>query len=192
MAPPSAQQRSISTWNAPSRILFQPCANCLISTSLKRAADELFATQSDLYTRLSHWGRDSDSWNPTKQALATTEKNMAVPGLDLAFTLATSIQGGMETFTHQRRGSATGKRIATDGALLQVANLLWAFDIMPVEGEEMDPWTMTVVGFMTMPKELRMRLKPRGDWVMEAIKRGPKTAAEDLDQVIGSVNDVEE
>lgn len=62
---------------------------------------------------------------------------------------------------------------------------------MPVEGEEMDPWTMTVVGFMTMPKELRMRLKPRGDWVMEAIKRGPKTAAEDLDQVIGSVNDVE-
>lgn len=62
---------------------------------------------------------------------------------------------------------------------------------MPVEGEEMDPWAMTVVGFMAMSKELRMRLKPRGDWVMEAIKRGPKIAAEDLDQVIGSVNDVE-
>ncbi|GFN11401.1 cytochrome P450 [Aspergillus tubingensis] len=146
------------------------------STSLKRAADELFATQLDLYTQ---------------EALATAEKYTAVPGLDLAFALATSIQGGMETSSRQRRGSTTGKRIATDGAFLQVANLLWAFDIMPVEGEEMDPWAMTVVGFMTMPKELRMRLKPRGDWVMEAIKRGPKIAAEDLDQVVGSVNDVE-
>ncbi|XRM45283.1 hypothetical protein ABZX51_008383 [Aspergillus tubingensis] len=161
------------------------------STSLKRAADELFATQLDLYTRLFHRGRDSDSWNPTEEALATAEKYTAVPGLDLAFALATSIQGGMETSSRQRRGSTTGKRIATDGAFLQVANLLWAFDIMPVEGEEMDPWAMTVVGFMTMSKELRMRLKPRGDWVMEAIKRGPKIAAEDLDQVIGSVNDVE-
>ncbi|OJZ84826.1 hypothetical protein ASPFODRAFT_48974 [Aspergillus luchuensis CBS 106.47] len=292
----------------------------------KRAADELFATQSELYLRLFHRGRDSDSWNATKQALATAEKYTAVPDLDLAFTLATSIQGGMETSPRQMlwlfiamlhrpsvlsrahavldavvgRGRAPrfsdrpklvyidaiahelfrwrpispgsiprradrddelqgvkisqgvtvmanawavgrdaqifdsalgdlhdfvpdrwllhhnpdnaeaqlrsdlplpvfgqgrricqGKRIATDGAFMQVANLLWAFDIMPVEGEEMDPWAMTVVGFMTMPKELRMRLKPRGDWMMKAIKRGPKIAAENLDQMIGSVNDVE-
>ncbi|GLB00256.1 hypothetical protein AtubIFM57143_009302 [Aspergillus tubingensis] len=156
------------------------------STSLKRAADELFATQLDLYTRLFHRGRDSDSWNPTEEALATAEKYTAVPGLDLAFALATSIQGGMETSSRQRRGSTTVRPPAA-----RVANLLWAFDIMPVEGEEMDPWAMTVVGFMTMSKELRLRLKPRGDWVMEAIKRGPKIAAEDLDQVIGSVNDVE-
>ncbi|PYH73169.1 uncharacterized protein BO88DRAFT_402218 [Aspergillus vadensis CBS 113365] len=46
-------------------------------------------------------------------------------------------------------------------------------------------------GFHDARKELRMRLKPRGDWMLEAVKRGPKIAAEDLDQVIGSVNDVE-
>ncbi|CAK46719.1 hypothetical protein CBS115989_1490 [Aspergillus niger] len=292
----------------------------------KRAADELFATQSNLYMRLFHRGRDSDSWNATKQALATAERYTAVPDLDLAFTLATSIQGGMETSPRQMlwlfiamlhrpsvlsrahavldavvgrsraprfsdrpklvyidaiahelfrwrpispgsiprradlddefqgvkisqgatimanawavgrdahifnsalgdlhdfvpdrwllqrnphnavaqlrsdlplpvfgqgRRICQGKRIATDGAFLQVANLLWAFDIMPAEEEEMDPWAMTVVGFMTMPKELKMRLKPRGDWVMENIKREPKIGAEDLDQVMGSVNDVE-
>lgn len=77
------------------------------STSLERAADELFATQLDLYTRLFHPGRDSDSWNPTEEALATAEKYTAVPGLDLAFALATSIQGGMETSSRQRRGSTT-------------------------------------------------------------------------------------
>ncbi|KAL4863804.1 hypothetical protein BDV12DRAFT_206173 [Aspergillus spectabilis] len=68
-------------------------------------ADKLFAEQVDLYTRLFHHGRDAAGWNATKQAIATAQKHAPadspVSDLDLAFTLATSIQGGMETSPRQ-------------------------------------------------------------------------------------------
>ncbi|KAJ5624088.1 hypothetical protein N7510_000397 [Penicillium lagena] len=44
----------------------------------------------------------------------------------------------------QVRRICQGKRVATDGAFMQVANLLWAFDIEPADGEEIDPWAMVV------------------------------------------------
>lgn len=50
---------------------------------------------------------------------------------------------------------------------MQVANLLWAFDMEPTE--EVDPWSMVVVGFMTVPKEFRFQLKPKGSWVLDVI-----------------------
>ncbi|KAG7111459.1 Cytochrome monooxygenase aneD like protein [Verticillium longisporum] len=73
----------------------------------KRAADKLFATQVDLYGRLYEHGNSSPCWNATEKAIATAKK--VVPGdihpadfnLDLAFTLATSIQGGRETSPRQ-------------------------------------------------------------------------------------------
>ncbi|RAK99407.1 putative cytochrome P450 [Aspergillus ibericus CBS 121593] len=291
----------------------------------KRAADQLFATQTDLYLRLFRQGRDTPGWNATKQALSTAQKYTPVPDLDLAFTLATSIQGGMETSPRQllwlfiamlhqptmlarshaaldavvgrnrlprfadrarlpmidaiahelfrwrpvspgsipRRadrdddfqgvpiakgvtvmanawaigrdasvfdpargdlddfvpdrwlrsdeGTGTaklrtdlplpvfgqgrricqGKRVATDGMFMQVASLLWAFEIEPAEGAVVDPWAMTVVGFMTMPSELRVRLNPRGPWVGEVIQEAWETAEKSLETVMGPVEDVE-
>ncbi|KAF3344584.1 hypothetical protein BJF96_g8284 [Verticillium dahliae] len=73
----------------------------------KRAADKLFATQVDLYGRLYEHGNSSPCWNATEKAITTAKK--VVPGdihpadfdLDLAFTLATSIQGGRETSPRQ-------------------------------------------------------------------------------------------
>ncbi|KAF2448832.1 cytochrome P450 [Karstenula rhodostoma CBS 690.94] len=71
----------------------------------QRYADKLFATQVDLYMRLLCHGRDAPGWNATKQAIATAPKHAPadspVSDLDLAFTLATSIQGGMETSPRQ-------------------------------------------------------------------------------------------
>ncbi|KAJ5744603.1 hypothetical protein N7533_009473 [Penicillium manginii] len=292
----------------------------------KRAADELYSTQVDLYMRLFRHGRDADGWNATKQAILTAEKHApsGIPDLDLAFTLATSIQGGMETSPRQilwlfiaalhqplfmakahdildkvvgrnrlpgfsdrsnlayidavahelfrwrpispgsipRRadrddefqgvkikkdvtimanawaigrdeqvfdpelgdtqefiperwlledGNGTarlradlplpvfgqgrrmcqGKRVATDGTFLQIASLLWAFDIEPVEGEEVDPWAMVVAGFMTMPRELEFKLKPRGDWVVDTIKKEWAAAEKGIGKVMSVKRDVE-
>jgi cytochrome P450 len=287
-------------------------------------ADKLFATQVDLYMRLFKHGRDAPGWNATKQALASAEKyapeNAPVSDLDLAFTLATSIQGGMETSPRQilwlfvaalhdpsfvkqahdvldeivgcdrlptfadrskltyidavahelfrwrpispgsipRRADADdsfagtkikkgvtimanawaigrdekvfdpslgptqdfiperwirdgklrsdlplpvfgqghricqGKRVATDGTFLQVASLLWAFDVEPLsENEEVDPWAMVVVGFMTEPKPLRFRLRPRGEWVRDVVKREWEGAEKGLENVMGVAVDVE-
>ncbi|KAL5340233.1 cytochrome P450 [Aspergillus crustosus] len=70
----------------------------------------------------------------------------------------------------QGRRICQGKRVATDGTFLFIASLLWAFDVLPVEGEAVDPWDMKVVGFMTMPPDTRFRLRLRGEWVGEVVK----------------------
>jgi cytochrome P450 len=91
----------------------------------------------------------------------------------------------------QGRRICQGRRVAIDGTFMQVANLLWAFDVQMVDGgEPVDPWEMVVVGFMTMPRERRLKLKPRGDWVLDVIKGEWETAEKSLDKVMGT-NDVE-
>jgi cytochrome P450 len=69
----------------------------------------------------------------------------------------------------QGRRMCQGKRVATDGLFLNIALLLWAFEVEGVEDEEVDPWDMVVVGFMAEPRPFRFRLKPRGDWVRDVV-----------------------
>lgn len=69
----------------------------------QKDADALFAEQNDLYFRLLKAGDDSPGWNATKQARVEAAKHApdGLPDIDLAYTLATSIQGGMETSPRQ-------------------------------------------------------------------------------------------
>ncbi|KAK1987220.1 cytochrome P450 [Colletotrichum cereale] len=80
----------------------------------RRAADRLFKSQSALYLLLLHRGMNAPGWNATKQARAVAAKHAVaaagagndggeepVPEIDLAFALATSVQGGMETAPRQ-------------------------------------------------------------------------------------------
>lgn len=288
----------------------------------QRHADKLFADQVDLYSRLYEHGKFCPGWNATKQALSTGARVGQVPDLDLSFTLATSIQGGMETSPRQilwlfvaalqnpsfvkrahevldaivgrdrlpnfedrsklayieavahelfrwrpispgsiprradkedgyggvhikknaviianafgigrdeavfdpalgdlqdfhperwleardeggerlrnelplpvfgqGRRSCLGKRVAVDGTFMQVANLLWAFDVEAVD--EVGPWDMVVVGFMTVPKEFKFRLKPRGSWVLDVVEKSWAAAEQGMDMVMGTSTDVE-
>lgn len=84
----------------------------------------------------------------------------------------------------QGRRICQGKRVATDGTFMQVASLLWAFEVEALDGDVVDPWEMVVVGFMTMPKERRFRLKPRGDWVVDVIKREWEGAEKAIGEVM--------
>ncbi|KAH8682644.1 cytochrome P450 [Xylariales sp. PMI_506] len=277
----------------------------------KRSADEIYHTQLELYTRLYNHGKSAPGWNATKQAHSAAEKYGDSDrggdfDTDLAFSLATSVQGGMETsprqllwlfvaglaypgwwtraqavidaavgrarlpqftdraalayadavahevvrwrpiapagiprradrddrlgdvkiskgttvltnawglgrdaavfdpalgdvhdFVPERwlvggkdcdgegkeklrtdlpqpafgygRRMCLGKKFATDSLFLQVARILWAFNLEPID--EVDPWSMEVVGFMTAPKAFEFRLTPRGPWVSEVIAR---------------------
>lgn len=92
----------------------------------------------------------------------------------------------------QGRRICQGKKVATDGTFMNVACLLWAFDIEPADGEEVDPWAMVVAGFMTMPRELKFKLRPRGDWVLDVIKKEWETAEKSLGKVMGTSLDVED
>ncbi|KAF7719899.1 Cytochrome P450 [Penicillium ucsense] len=92
----------------------------------------------------------------------------------------------------QGRRVCQGKRVATDGTFLQVTCLLWAFDIQPLaEGDVVDPWEMVVEGFMTSPKDVRFKLTPRGDWVVDTITREWEKAGKSPEQVMGISSDVE-
>ncbi|KOS41234.1 hypothetical protein ACN38_g7872 [Penicillium nordicum] len=92
----------------------------------------------------------------------------------------------------QGRRICQGKKVATDGSFIHIACLLWAFDIEPADGEEVDPWAMVVAGFMTMPRELKFKLRPRGDWVLDVIKKEWATAEKGLGKVMGTSVDVED
>ncbi|KAF1930436.1 cytochrome P450 [Didymella exigua CBS 183.55] len=91
----------------------------------------------------------------------------------------------------QGRRICQGKRVATDGTFMNIANLLWAFDIEAVEGEELDPWAMMVVGFMTEPRLFKFRLKPRGQWVHEVVQKEWASAEMSLERLMGLAHDVE-
>ncbi|KAF5619626.1 cytochrome family subfamily A (steroid 17alpha-monooxygenase) [Fusarium sp. NRRL 25303] len=67
----------------------------------RKAADKLFKEQKDLNLHLLNLGDDSPGWNATKQARSLAAKYAKEPisDIDLAFTLATSVQGGIETST---------------------------------------------------------------------------------------------
>lgn len=92
----------------------------------------------------------------------------------------------------QGRRICQGKKVATDGSFMHIACLLWAFDIEPADGEEVDPWAMVVAGFMTMPRELKFKLRPRGNWVLDVIKKEWETAEKSLGKVMGTRVDVED
>ncbi|KAM0324630.1 hypothetical protein ACHAQA_008020 [Verticillium albo-atrum] len=89
----------------------------------------------------------------------------------------------------QGRRSCLGKRVAVDGTFMQVANLLWAFDVEA--SEEVDPWAMSVVGFMTMPTDFRLKLRPRGQWVLDVVSHSWEKSSKDLGEVMGLSHDVE-
>ncbi|KAF4951162.1 hypothetical protein FGADI_7652 [Fusarium gaditjirri] len=67
----------------------------------RKSADKLFNEQKDLNLHLLKMGDDNPGWNATKQARSLAAKYAKEPisDLDLAFTLATSVQGGIETST---------------------------------------------------------------------------------------------
>lgn len=91
----------------------------------------------------------------------------------------------------QGRRICQGKRVATDGAFMLIACLIWAFDIEPVDEVVVNPLEMVVAGFMTMPGEVEFKLQPRGDWAVDVIRREWETAEKGLGKIMGGANDVE-
>ncbi|KAG9195394.1 hypothetical protein G6011_00515 [Alternaria panax] len=92
----------------------------------------------------------------------------------------------------QGRRICQGKRVATDGTFMNIAHLLWAFNVEALEGEKVDPWEMRVVGFMTEPKPFKFRLKPRGQWVLDVVRKEWESAEKSLEGVMGISNEIEE
>jgi cytochrome P450 len=78
------------------------------------------------------------------------------------------------------RRICTGRFIARNQLFIQMARMLWAFDVEAGVVDEatgkrhhVDPMDCTE-GFVTLPKPFRAVYRPRGDWVRKIIeKEGP-------------------
>lgn len=72
------------------------------------------------------------------------------------------------------RRACTGKHIARNNLFIQVARIMWAFDIEPAmrdgKKHEIDPWSCTE-GFVTQPRPFKAVFRPRQGNV-ESIIRG--------------------
>jgi cytochrome P450 len=89
----------------------------------------------------------------------------------------------------QGRRMCQGKKVALDGTFMQMACIIWAFNIEAADTP--DPLNMEVTGSMTAPSNFSFRLKPRGPWVEEVIHREWTTAETNLGVLIGVSRDVE-
>ncbi|KAK8119960.1 uncharacterized protein PG998_004586 [Apiospora kogelbergensis] len=82
------------------------------------------------------------------------------------------------------RRICTGRNIARNGLFIQMARLLWAFDIEAGVSETtgkrvvVDDMDCTE-GFVTMPKPFRASFRPRGDWVRDIVAAQCDTHGED-------------
>ncbi|KAF4468547.1 Cytochrome P450 [Fusarium albosuccineum] len=70
----------------------------------KRFANKFFDEQSELYMKLFNHGKTSEGWNATKQTIEAAKKYdepRRLSDIDLAFSVATSVHGGMDTSPRQ-------------------------------------------------------------------------------------------
>ena len=64
-----------------------------------------------------------------------------------------------------------GMHLARNSLFINVVRLLWAFDILPVEGRPLpDVWDYTD-GFNSVPRALEARFVPRNEAVRECVER---------------------
>lgn len=68
------------------------------------------------------------------------------------------------------RRACTGRYIARNSLFLQIARMLWAFDVEPGLGVTVDPMAATD-GLVSGPLPFRARFRPRGPWVNDIVGR---------------------
>ncbi|KAI1338418.1 putative cytochrome P450 [Xylariaceae sp. FL0016] len=77
------------------------------------------------------------------------------------------------------RRICTGRHIARNGLFIEIARVLWAFDIEEVVTETGEPHIVDDMacteGFVTCPKPFRVKFRQRGPWVRDVILAGGST-----------------
>ncbi|KAL2172385.1 hypothetical protein VTG60DRAFT_6224 [Thermothelomyces hinnuleus] len=91
------------------------------------------------------------------------------------------------------RRICTGRIIARNQLFIQMARMLWAFDVEPGINEatgqrpkitaEITPTNCTE-GFVTLPKPFKVEMRPRGQWVRDVILRSGTTHGIDHAEVL--------
>ncbi|KAM5343546.1 hypothetical protein ACJ41O_012083 [Fusarium nematophilum] len=130
----------------------------------------------------SVFGKEADTFKPERWLADVVEGKE--PSIDACGFNTTALKDLPHTGFGFGRRVCTGRIIARNQLFIQMARMLWAFDVqagvVKATGErhKVDDRDCTE-GFVTLPKSFRAEMRPRGPWVRDAILRSGTT--HDLD-----------
>lgn len=120
----------------------------------------------------SVFGSDPDSFNPDRWMVDDPPKE---PVVDAGGFNVSALKDLPHTGFGFGRRVCTGRNIARNQLFIQMARMLWAFEVEPgVVGEKGERYVVDDMdcteGFVTVPKTFRAVMRPRGEWVKEVIR----------------------
>lgn len=117
----------------------------------------------------------------------------ATPSIDACGSNVSALKDLPHTGFGFGRRACTGKIIARNSLFIQMARMLWAFEVEPgVLGEKgerhvVDDMDCTE-GFVTLPKPFRAVMRPRGEWVTEFIRQAGTTHGVDHSEIMDNAS----
>ena len=104
----------------------------------------------------------------------------ATPTVDMCGLNVSALKDLPQTGFGYGRRACTGKVIARNSLFIQIARIMWAFEVEPgVVGEKGERHVVNEMdfteGFSPLPKPFRAVMRPRGSWVTEVIREAGTT-----------------
>lgn len=134
----------------------------------------------------SVFGPDVDQFAPERWL---AEGPPATPTIDACGFNTSALKDLPHTGFGFGRRICTGRIIARNQLFIQMARMLWAFDVQAgVVGENgerhpVDDMDCTE-GFVTLPKPFRAEMRPRGEWVRELVRESGTTHGIDHSEIM--------
>jgi hypothetical protein len=135
----------------------------------------------------SVFGPDPDTFIPERWLSASTT---TTPSVDACGMNLSAIKDLPQSGFGYGRRVCTGRIIARNQLFIQIARLLWAFEVEPgvvneATGERHKVDDMACKeGFVTLPKPFKAVLRPRGEWVRDVIMKSGDTHGLDLGDIL--------
>lgn len=143
----------------------------------------------------SVFGPDVDSFVPERW-LAEEQVPGQEPNIDLAGLNKSALKDLPQAGFGYGRRICAGRFIARNNLFIEMARLLWAFDVLPGVVDEstgerykVDDMDCTE-GFVTLPKLFKAEVRPRGPWARKVISRLGTTHGMDHSAVLEEVREM--
>jgi hypothetical protein len=136
------------------------------------------------------FGPDPDTFNPERW-LSASASATTTPSIDACGTNLSALKDLPQSGFGYGRRICTGRIIARNQLFIQIARLLWAFDVGPgvvdeLTGERHQVDDMACKeGFLVLPKLFKAVMRPRGGWVRDVIMKSGDTHGLDLGDILG-------
>lgn len=123
----------------------------------------------------SVFGEDVDNFIPERWLAEGSDKEQQHTNIDICDFNTSALKDLPQTGFGFGRRICVGRFIARNQLFIQIARLLWAFDVEAGVVDETTGARHTVVdmdfteGFVSPPKPFRAVMRPRGQWVRDVI-----------------------